>query len=55
MQLEEQDIAATLKKYGKYTVYVHLRTARHAPSRVRCRLITVLDSGRLRIGVFPDG
>ena len=24
MQLEEQDIAATLKKYGKYTVYVHL-------------------------------
>ena len=24
MQREEQDIAATLKKYGKYTVYVHL-------------------------------
>ncbi len=24
MQLEEQDIAATLRKYGKYTVYVHL-------------------------------
>jgi sugar phosphate isomerase/epimerase len=24
MQLEEQDIAETLKKYGKYTVYVHL-------------------------------
>ena len=24
MQLEEQDIAATLKQYGKYTVYVHL-------------------------------
>jgi sugar phosphate isomerase/epimerase len=24
MQLEEQDIAATLRQYGKYTVYVHL-------------------------------
>jgi sugar phosphate isomerase/epimerase len=24
MQLEEKDIAATLKQYGKYTVYVHL-------------------------------
>lgn len=24
MQIEEQDIAATLKQYGKYTVYVHL-------------------------------
>jgi sugar phosphate isomerase/epimerase len=24
MQIEEQDIAATLRKYGKYTVYVHL-------------------------------
>ena len=24
MQLEEQDIAATLRKYGKYTVYCHL-------------------------------
>ena len=24
MQLEEQDIGATLRRYGKYTVYVHL-------------------------------
>lgn len=24
MQIEEQDIAATLRRYGKYTVYVHL-------------------------------
>jgi len=24
MQLEERDIAATLREYGKYTVYVHL-------------------------------
>ena len=33
MQLEEQDIAATLRQYGKYTVYVHLADgkARTAP------------------------
>jgi sugar phosphate isomerase/epimerase len=33
MQIEEQDIAATLWKYGKYTVYVHLADgkARTAP------------------------
>jgi sugar phosphate isomerase/epimerase len=28
MQIEEQDIAATLRKYGKYTVYVHLADGR---------------------------
>lgn len=33
MQLEEKDIAATLRQYGKYTVYVHLADgkARTAP------------------------
>ena len=33
MQMEEKDIAATLKQYGKYTVYVHLAdgTARTEP------------------------
>jgi len=33
MQMEEMDIAATLRKYGKYTVYVHLADgkARTAP------------------------
>jgi sugar phosphate isomerase/epimerase len=33
MQLEERDIAATLREYGKYTVYVHLADgkARTAP------------------------
>ncbi len=33
MQIEERDIAATLKEYGKHTVYVHLAdgTARTAP------------------------
>ena len=33
MQLEERDIAATLKEYGKHTVYVHLADgkARTAP------------------------
>jgi len=33
MQLEERDIAATLRQYGKYTVYVHLADgkARTAP------------------------
>jgi sugar phosphate isomerase/epimerase len=28
MQLEEKDIAVTLKEYGKYTVYAHLADAR---------------------------
>jgi sugar phosphate isomerase/epimerase len=28
MQIEEQDIAATLRQYGKYTVYVHLADGR---------------------------
>jgi sugar phosphate isomerase/epimerase len=33
MQLEERDIAATLREYGKYTAYVHLADgkARTAP------------------------
>ena len=55
MQLEEQDIAATLRQYGKYTVYVHLADGKARTEPGSCRSITVPGSEPLKTGTFPDG